>query len=66
MSSKIGNDLPLFRKWEASLFTSGLLHNFTQIKVIEVCLTEGNLHLKTFVLITQKYYREIGIIIAIT
>ena len=29
-----------------SLFTSGLLHNFTQLGVKEVCLTELTLHFK--------------------
>ena len=42
------------------LFTSGLLHNFTQVKV-----KEWTLHLKKVILLTQKCYCEVGIIIAI-
>ena len=66
MSSKLGNDLPLFREWVGLLFTSGLLHNFKEVKVKEVCLREWTLHLKKFILLTQKCYCEVGIIIAIT
>ena len=43
MPSKLGNALPLFinvRKWIGLLLTSSLLHNFTQVKVKEACLTE--------------------------
>ena len=64
-----GNALPFFinvRKCVGSLFTSGLLHNFTLVKVKEVCLTEWTLHpKKRFILLTQKCYCEVGIIIAI-
>ena len=28
-----------YHKWEGLLFTSGLLHNFTLVKLEEVCLT---------------------------
>ena len=47
MPSKLGNALPLFinvRKRVDSPFISGLLRNFTQVKVKEVCLTEWTLH----------------------
>ena len=50
MLSKLGIALPLFINGfiqecqVGSLFTSGLLHNFTQVKVKEVCLTEWTLH----------------------
>ena len=52
MPSILGNALPLFINviiWEfqvGSLFTLDPLHNFTHIKVKEVCLTEWTLHLK--------------------
>ena len=68
MHSKLGNALPLFinvRKWVDSLLISGLLHNFTQVKGKEVCLTEWNLHLKKIILLTQKCYCEFDIILAI-
>ena len=65
MSPKLGNALPLFRKWVGSLFTSELLHNFTQVKVKVVYLTEWTLHQKKFILLMQKCYCEVGIIIAI-
>ena len=55
-----------FRKQVGSLFTSGLLHSFTQVKVKEVFLTEWTLHLKKCILLTQKCYCEFGIQIAIT
>ena len=58
--------MPLFIKWVDSLFTSGLLHNFTQAKVKEVSLTERTLYLKKFTLLTQKCYCKVGIIVAIT
>ena len=38
-SSNLGNALPLFKKWVDSLFTSGLLDSFTQVKIKEVGLT---------------------------
>ena len=72
MPSKQGNTLPLFINviiqecQVGSMFTSGLLHNFTQGKVKEVFLTEGTLHLKKKIfLLTQKCYCGVGIIIAI-
>ena len=43
--TKLGNALANLRKWTGSLFTSGLLHNFVQVKVKEVCLSEWTLHL---------------------
>ena len=48
MLPKIEDAILLFiniRKWAGLLLTSGLLHNFTQIKVKDVCLTERALHL---------------------
>ena len=48
-----------------SLFTSGLLYIFTQVKVIDVCLTEWFSHLKKIILLTEKCYYEVGNIIAI-
>ena len=49
MPSKLGNALTLFiivRKWVGLVFSSNLLHNFTWVKVKEVCLTGWILHLK--------------------
>lgn len=43
ISSKLENAIPLFidaRKFTGPLFTLGLLHIFTQLKVDQVCLTE--------------------------
>ena len=72
MSSKLGNALPLFIIFVivqecqvGSLFFSDLLHNFTQVKAKEICLTEWTLHLKKVFLLTQKCCCEVGIIIAI-
>ena len=68
MPSKLENAFPLFinaRKWVGSSFTSGLLHDLTQVKVKEVYHTEWTLHLKKFILPTQKCYCEVGIIIII-
>ena len=51
MLTKLGNAILLFinvKKSAGSLFTSGLLHNFTQLEVKEVFLTERTLHLKSF------------------
>ena len=50
MTSKLGNDLPVVinvRKRVDLLFASGLLHNFTQVKVKEVCLRVDFTSLKT-------------------
>ena len=47
MPPKPGNGLLLFinlRKWADSLFISGLLNNFAQVKVKEVCITEWISH----------------------
>ena len=60
MPSKIGNALPLLlnliiqERQVGSLFTSGHLHNFTQEKVKEVCLTEWTLHLKKIFFFSLK------------
>ena len=67
MPCKLGNALPLcinVTKWVGSLFTSGILHNVAQVKVKEVYLTDWTLRLKKSIL-TQKYYCEVGNIIAI-
>ena len=61
----LSQEMPLFRKWVDSLFTSGLLHNFTQVKVKEVFLKQWALHLKKLTLLKQKYHCEVGIIIAL-
>ena len=68
MPSKLGNTLSLLanvRKWVGLLFTLVILHNMTQVKVKEICLTEWNLHLRKVILLTQKCYCEVAIIIAI-
>ena len=67
MSSKLGKPLPLFinSNIQECQVVSGLLHNFTHVKVKEVCPTEWTLHLKKNILLAQKCYCEVGIIIAI-
>ena len=71
MPSKLGNALPLFiiiiiqGCHVGPLITSGLLHNFTQVKVKKVCLTNSTLHLTNIILLTQNCYCEVGVIIAI-
>ena len=57
MPSKLGYTLTLFinvKNWISSLFTSGLFHNFIQVKVKEVCFTKWTLHLQKFILLTLK------------
>ena len=46
-------------------FTSGLSHNFTQVKVKEEYITKWTLPSKKIILVTQKCCCEVGIIIAI-
>ena len=57
MPTKLENVLPLFisvRKGAGSLLISGLLHNFTHVKVGEVSFTEWTLHLIKFLLSHSK------------
>ena len=67
MPSKLGKTLPLFINFiiQERQVVSGLLHNFTHVKVREVCLTEWTLHFKRNILLAQKCYCEAGIVIAI-
>ena len=48
-----------------SLFASGFLYIFTQVKVTEVRLTEWFLTLKKIIVLIEKCYYEVGNIIAI-
>ena len=41
MSSNLGNALPFFKKWADSLFTSGVLPNFTILKQRQSCTAES-------------------------
>ena len=64
MPSKLEKALPLFisvRKWVDSVFTSGLTFNFTQVKVKKV----GMPHRVRKIILTQKRYCEVSIIIVI-
>ena len=48
MPPELRNPLLLFinvRKWRSSLFTSGLLHAFTQVNANKICFTGRTLHL---------------------
>ena len=59
-------EIPYY-KWEGSLFTSGLLHNFTLVKVEEVCLTGWTCKMLFFLLKNCNVIVKIrdGIIVAV-
>ena len=68
MQSKLGNVLLLLinivikERQVGSLFTSGLLYNFTQVKVKYVYLTEWNLHLKKIALSLKNAIAKLALI----
>ena len=65
MPSKLENTLPLFisvRKWVGSVLTSGLTFNFTQVKGRHA--SQSELYIVKKIILTQKHYCEVSIIIA--
>ena len=67
MAYKIENALPLFisiRKWVGSVLTSGLIFDFTQVKVKGTHASQSELYILKKVILTQKHHCEVSIIIA--